>query len=64
MHTHNTLPSMAQRYHLPMWKIPESGHLEKSDAPTIMGNRAIYEGTRAKYREFATDLLGRMDSLQ
>ncbi|MCU1330943.1 MAG: Cobyrinic acid a,c-diamide synthase [Bryobacterales bacterium] len=63
MHTHNTLPSMAQRYHLPMWRIPSHGHLEATDASTIMGNRSIYEATRAKYFEFASDLLERMKSL-
>lgn len=63
MHTHNTLPSMAQRYHLPMWKVPSSHALDKSDVATIFGNRAIYEGTRDKYMDFAKDLLARMSAL-
>lgn len=63
MHTHNTLPSMAQRYHLPMWKVPSCHALDESDVSTILGNRAIYEGTREKYREFAEDLLTRMSAL-
>ncbi|HEX4167423.1 MAG TPA: ParA family protein [Bryobacteraceae bacterium] len=63
MHTHNTLPSMAQRYHLPMWKIPEYKNLDSADAATIMGNRSIYEATRDKYIDFARDLLSRMSSL-
>lgn len=63
MHTHNTLPSMAQRYHLPMWKVPGSNDLEASDRSTILGNRAIYEATREKYHEFARDLLVRMSAL-
>lgn len=63
MHTHNTMPSMAQRYHLPMWKVPSCAHLESSDAPTIAGNRRDYESTRIKYIEFANDLLKRLDSL-
>ena len=63
MHTHNTLPSMAQRYHLPMWKVPSCSHLEGSDVGTIAGNRSVYEGTRAKYIEFADDLLKRLGSL-
>ncbi len=62
MHTHNTLPSMAQRYHVPMWKVP-SCHLDSGDISTVMGNRGIYEGTREKYFEFAQDLLKRMDAL-
>ena len=63
MHTHNTLPAMAQRYHLPMWKVPFSQHLDDSDRGTILGNRAIYEATKTKYIEFANDLLLRMNSI-
>jgi cellulose biosynthesis protein BcsQ len=63
MHTHNTMPSMAQRYHLPMWKVPSCSNLDKSDVSTIAGNRSIYEGTRDKYIEFATDLLKRLSIL-
>ena len=64
MHTHNTLPTMAQRYHVPMWRVPSCRNLDPGDRTTILGNRAIYEGTRAKYIEFANDLLKRMDSLK
>ena len=63
MHTHNTLPSMAQRYHLPMWKVPSCNVLDESDVSTISGNRSIYEGTREKYKDFAMDLLTRMSAL-
>lgn len=63
MHTHNTLPSMAQRYHLPMWQVPSCNKLDESDVSTIMGNRAIYENTREKYIVFAQDLLSRMSAL-
>ena len=63
MHTHNTLPAMAQRYHLPMWRVPSCENLEQSDRSTILGNRAVYEATRGKYIEFANDLLSRMESL-
>jgi cellulose biosynthesis protein BcsQ len=63
MHTHNTLPSMAQRYHLPMWKVPDSPQLEGSDRNTILGNRAIYEATRDKYHDFAKDLISRIRAL-
>ena len=62
MHTHNTLPAMAQRYHAPMWRVPFQT-LDQADASTILGNRAIYEGTREKYAEFAKDLLTRIQSL-
>ncbi|HEU5351350.1 MAG TPA: ParA family protein [Terracidiphilus sp.] len=62
MHTHNTLPGMAQKYHVPIWNVP-SQRLETSDANTVLGNRAAYEGTRASYVAFAGDLLQRITSL-
>ena len=62
MHTHNTLPSMAQKYHTPMWRIP-SAALDPADATTILGNRTSYEATKEKYNEFAKDLLSRTSSL-
>lgn len=63
MHTHNTLPAMAQRYHLPMWRVPSCKSLEGDDANTILGNRAVYEATRDKYIAFTKDLLTRIESL-
>ncbi|PWW69002.1 cobyrinic acid a,c-diamide synthase [Tuber magnatum] len=63
MHSHSTLPSMAQKYHLPIWKVPSSPRLEAADKSTIAGNRATYEGTRSKYHQFAKDVLDRLDTL-
>jgi cellulose biosynthesis protein BcsQ len=63
MHSHNTLPSMAQKYHLPIWALPDCDHLEASDAMTIRGNRSIYEDTKAHYQSFAMDLLRRLEKL-
>ena len=60
MHTHNTLPNMAQKYHVPMWKVPAWKTLESDDVPTIAGNRTTYETTKDKYMIFASDLLARM----
>lgn len=60
MHTHNTLPAMAQKYHKPMWLVPSVLQLEASDRNTIFGNRQTYESTRAAYRGFAEDLLSRL----
>lgn len=60
MHTHNTLPNMAQKYHLPIWKVPSCPTLETDDISTISGNRTTYEATREKYIAFAIDLLSRM----
>jgi cellulose biosynthesis protein BcsQ len=63
MHSHSTLPSMAQKYHLPIWRVPSSPNLEGSDKSTVSGNRALYEGTRAKYHQFAQDVLIRLSTL-
>lgn len=63
MHSHNTLPNMSQKYKHPIWQIPSLQNLDPSDKSTIFGNRAIYEGTREKYIEFATSFLERIDTL-
>ncbi|MCW5738214.1 MAG: ParA family protein [Enhydrobacter sp.] len=63
MHTHNTFPAMAQRYHLPMWLVPSRAELEKADINTVRGNTAGYEATKAKYHLFAQDLLKRISYL-
>jgi len=63
MHTHNTMPAMAQKYHKPMWAVPLE-KLEAGDTPTISGNRKIYEATKAKYTKFAKDVIKRLDTLE
>lgn len=63
MHSHNTLPGMAQKYKLPIWKIPSSEMLEKQDSSTIKGNKASYESTKEAYVYFVEDLLKRIDQL-
>lgn len=63
MHSHNTFPSMAQKYHMPMWKLPSCENLEAGDASTIKGNRAKYEATKTQYEKFACDLLDRIAKL-
>ena len=60
MHSHSTLPSMAQKYHTPIWGVPSSTKLDDEDRGTISGNRAVYEATRKKYIEFAKSCLQRM----
>jgi hypothetical protein len=62
MHTHNTLPNMAQKYHVPIWKVPSNPMLETDDISTVAGNRTTYEMTRVKYLEFAKDLLSRIEN--
>jgi cellulose biosynthesis protein BcsQ len=63
MHSHSTLPSMAQKYHVPIWQVPSFQNLEASDKSTVSGNRATYENTQAKYHEFAKDVLVRLKTL-
>ncbi len=63
MHTHNTLPNMAQKYKKPMWLLPNDSSLEDSDKSTISGNRKIYENTKEKYQQFAVDFLKRVETL-
>jgi len=63
MHTHNTMPAMAQKYHSPMWKVPNA-QLAPEDSSTVTGNRGIYEATQERYHAFAKDLLNRLNSLQ
>lgn len=63
IHTHNTFPSMAQKYHLPMWKLPDQPRLEAADRGTINPNRHKYQETQAAYLEFAEDFLKRVDRL-
>ncbi|WP_372088228.1 ParA family protein (plasmid) [Tistrella mobilis] len=63
IHGHNTLPSMAQKYHLPMWKLPSHEGLDSDDAATIRGNRRIYEATQEKYQLFAQDVIDRLEAI-
>lgn len=63
MHTHNTLPAMAQKYRTPIWNIPSLENLDAGDKGTISGNRGIYEEKRAGYHAFADDLIRRLEGL-
>ena len=63
MHTHNTMPAMAQKYHCPMWKVP-SAALEYEDTSSVGGNRGLYQATQERYHAFAKDLLSRLNSLK
>lgn len=64
MHSHNTLPGMAQKYKNPIWKIPSLDNLEIEDSATIRGNRKIYENTKQAYINFVKDLLERIKTLE
>lgn len=60
MHTHNTLPNMAQKYRAPIWDVPSRTNLTEEDRGTIIGNRARYEATRDAYVAFARDVIARI----
>lgn len=63
IHTHNTFPSMSQKYNLPMWKLPDCSELDKDDKQTIMGNQLTYRATCEAYHLFARDFLERVAML-
>lgn len=60
MYSHNTFPAMAQKYHLPMWKVPSSNNIEKIDVSTLAGSRVKYEQTKGAYKAFSESLLQRV----
>lgn len=61
MHSHNTYPTHAQKYHIPMWALPSHGGLEPEDQPTITINADRYRQTQAAYEKFASDVLTRLE---
>lgn len=63
IHTHNTFPSMSQKYHLPMWLLPDCEVLETGHVSTIGGNQERYRETQAAYHKFAADFLERVAAL-
>lgn len=63
MHTHNTLPNMAQKYKMPIWCVPSQAELEGGDKSTVLGNRESYESTKAGYMKFAEEFLIRVSTL-
>lgn len=65
MHSHNTFPSLAQKYHLPMWQIPACPSLDTTDpaVQSMKGNSGKFTETKDKYIEFAKDLLSRLNTL-
>ncbi len=59
MHTHNTYPSHAQKYRMPMWDVPTQP-LDPEDRNTVAGNRVRYEATLERYQAFARAVIGRL----
>ena len=60
MHTHNTLPNVAQKYHLPIWELPDNQALNAKDQSTIRVNREAYERTKEQYIAFAKGVIERI----
>jgi cellulose biosynthesis protein BcsQ len=63
MHTHNTFPAMAQHYHYPMWQLPALPYVEPEHASTLRGSSQKYVETGAAYKDFAADLLLRIEKI-
>lgn len=64
MYSHNTLPSLAQKYRVPMWKVPSISNLQAEDKSTVSGNRETYIEKRKMYHGFADDLLLRLQHVE
>lgn len=64
MHTHNTFPSMAQYYKVPMWMVPNIDHIESEHINTLRGSSSKYMKTKESYIEFTTDLINRINMLE
>lgn len=64
MHTHNTYPAHAQKYHLPMWRLPEQQGLEQDDVATIRPNAQRYRDTKNAYQTFAKAVVERLNSAE
>ena len=61
MHGHNTFPSLAQHYRVPMWKIPSLHDIEKEHQNTVNGSKNEILKTKKSYEDFANSLLERVD---
>jgi cellulose biosynthesis protein BcsQ len=64
MHTHNTLPNVSQKYHVPIWDLPDHKGLDPSDKNTIRVNRDAYNNTRSQYSSFAESVIDRIDRIK
>lgn len=60
MHGHNTFPTLAQHYRVPMWQIPTLPQIDKDHQNTVNGQKSEILATKEKYREFSKDLLARV----
>lgn len=61
MHTHNTLPNLSQKYHLPIWDLPNHTGLTSADQNTMRVNRETYIKTKLQYQKFAQSVIKRIE---
>lgn len=65
MHTHNTSPTLAQKYKCPIWAVPDSPQLDERDANTVKVNKNVsYYPLRDSYRAFADAFIERTQTLE
>ncbi len=60
MHGHNTFPTLAQHYRVPMWKLATLKRLDKDHQNTVNGQRPDIIATKEKYHDFSDSLLERI----
>ncbi|WP_330947719.1 AAA family ATPase [Thermomonas sp. LB-4] len=60
MHSHSTIPAMAQKYRVPIWQVPDLPNLSSEDRSSVSPNREQYLATKNAYKVFADDVLARM----
>ncbi len=63
MHGHNTFPTLAQHYRVPMWQIPLLSDIEKEHQNTVNGQKKEIAATKASYEKFAKALMKRVEFL-
>lgn len=63
MHSHNTLPNASQKYHVPIWAVPNVTRLESKDKSTVQINKKSYEDTEERYLKFAHSVITRVEEL-
>lgn len=58
--SHNTYPTMAQKYKCPMWSIPNQHLDSQEDVSTVQLNKLRYLNTKQSYYTFTNDLISRV----
>ncbi len=58
------MQKMAQKYKMPIWKVPSYDNLDTDDKETISVNRHRFEETQQGFHIFAKDLLNRLQQLE